>query len=447
MRILPDTIAGRTIAVLLFGLVTLHLASIWAYQFGLDSEVGLTNAARTAERLIAIQSTLSALPPEDREATAHTLSGGALEVHYSSVPLAVAPAVSTRGLADIRDELAKRMPNATQQALVVGAPTTGTGNRTDPHLTLVSMQLADAGWVNTNIAILEGPHSSMRAIFISTALMALGVLGIAIGMAASVTRPIRKCASEAQRVYVASEPQPILVDGPREVRELATAFNEMQQRVKKLVDERTLMLAAVSHDLKSPLARMRLRVEDVKDGDSRRDLEADLDDMIQMIDSSLEFLKSDHTGEELQRLDLGVLIGTICDDYSDRGFTVTLDRQGKSVLSGRRLALKRAFTNLIGNAIKYGATARVKVNATAQTLTIVIEDDGPGIPLDQLDKVYAPFYRVETSRSRDTGGTGLGLTVALSVITAHGGTLRLTNRREGGLAATAVLPLSASKSG
>lgn len=446
MRLLPDTIAGRTIAVLLFGLVTLHLASIWAYQLGLDSEVGLTNAARTAERLIAIQSTLSALPPEDREATAHTLSGGALEVHYSSVPLAVAPAISTNALSGLRNEIAKRIPGGSQDGLVVGAPADGTGKRADPHLALVSMKLSDGGWVNANIAILEGPHSSMRAIIVSTALMALGVLGIALGMAGSVTRPIRKCASEAQRVYVASEPQPIPVDGPKEVRELATAFNEMQQRVKKLVDERTLMLAAVSHDLKSPLARMRLRVEAIEDEEGRRDLETDLDDMIQMIDSSLEFLKSDHTGEELQRLDLGILIGTICDDFSDRGYAVTLDRQGKAVLSGRRLALKRAFTNLIGNAIKYGTTARVKVNATAQTLTIVIEDDGLGIPIDQLDKVYAPFYRVETSRSRDTGGTGLGLTVALSVITAHGGTLRLKNRSEGGLVASVVLPLAASKS-
>lgn len=446
MRLVPDTIAGRTIAVLLFGLVALHLASIWAYQLGLDSEVGLTNAARTAERLVAIESTLSALPPDDREPTAHTLSGGALEVHYSLVPLAVAPAVSTDALSNLRNEIAKRMSAGAQDGLIVGAPADGTGRRADPHLALVSMKLADGGWVNTNIAILEGPHSSMRAIVVSTALMALGVLGIALGMAGSVTRPIRKCASEAQRVYVASEPQPIPVDGPKEVRELATAFNEMQQRVKKLVDERTLMLAAVSHDLKSPLARMRLRVEAIEDEDGRRDLETDLDDMLQMIDSSLEFLKSDHKGEELQRLDLGVLVGTICDDFSDRGATVSFDRRGKTVIRGRRLALKRAITNLVGNAIKYGTSAHVEVTGTEQFITIVIRDEGLGIPTDQIDKVFAPFYRVETSRSRDTGGTGLGLTVAQSVITAHGGNLRLANRPEGGLEATTILPVVSSRS-
>ena len=442
MRLVPDTIAGRTIAILLVGLIALHLASIWAYQLGLDSEVNLTNAARTAERLVAIESTLSRLPSADREAAAHTLSGGALEVHYSSVPLAVAPAVLEGLPSDLRTELVKRVIGANEDEVIVGAPTEGTGKRTDPHLTLVSMKLADGGWVNTNIALLDGPHSSIRAIVVSTGLMALGVLGIALGMAGSVTRPIRKCAEEAQRVYVASEPQPLPVEGPKEVRELATAFNEMQQRVKKLVDERTLVLAAVSHDLKSPLARLRLRIEELESDDRRRDIETDLDEMLQMIDSSLEFLRSDHTGEEKQRLDIGAIIGTICDDFSDRGFSVTVERQGKAVFSGRRLALKRAFTNLIANAIKYGQLAQVRVVATEHSITIVIEDEGPGIPEHELDKVYAPFYRIETSRSRDTGGSGLGLTVAKSVITGHGGSLLLANRPDRGLSATIILPRS-----
>jgi two-component system OmpR family sensor kinase len=439
MKLVPDTIAGRTIAILLVGLITLHLASIWAYRLGLDTEVNLTNAARTAERLLAIESTLSRLPPADREAAAHTLSGGALEVHYSSVPLAVAPVVLEGLPSELHTELVKRVNSARKEKVIVGAPAEGSGKRTDPHLTFVSMKLADGGWVSTNIALLEGPHSSIRAILVSTGFMALGVLGIALGMAGSVTRPIRKCAEEAQRVYVAREPQPLPVEGPKEVRELATAFNEMQQRVKKLVDERTLVLAAVSHDLKSPLARLRLRIEELESGDWRRDLEADLDEMLQMIDSSLDYLRSDHTGEEQQRLDIGAIIGTICDDFSDRGFTVTLERQGKAVLSGRRLALKRAFTNLIGNAIKYGQSAKIRVVATDHSITIVIEDEGPGIPEDELGKVYAPFYRLEMSRSRDTGGSGLGLTVAKSVITGHGGSLRLANRPEGGLSATIAL--------
>ena len=164
--------------------------------------------------------------------------------------------------------------------------------------------------------------------------------------------------------------------------------------------------------------------------------------MLQMINSSLEFLRSDHTGEEKQRLDIGAIIGTICDDFSDRGFSVTVERQGKAVFSGRRLALKRAFTNLIANAIKYGQLAQVRVVATEHSITIVIEDEGPGIPEHELDKVYAPFYRIETSRSRDTGGSGLGLTVAKSVITGHGGSLLLANRPDRGLSATIILPRS-----
>jgi two-component system OmpR family sensor kinase len=440
MRLIPDTIAGRTVSVLLLGLTALHLASIWAYQIGLHSEVNLTNAARTAERLVAIGSTLNQLPHADREAAAHTLSGGAFEVHYSSVPLAVAPAVLEGPPSDLRAELFKLVDRVTEDEVIVGAPTDRSGMRTDPHLTLVSIKLADGGWANTNIAQLEGPHSSIGAILVSTSLMALGVLGIALGMSRSVTQPIRKCAEEAQRVYAAREPQPLLVEGPKEVRELATAFNEMQQRVKKLVDERTLVLAAVSHDLKSPLARLRLRIEELESDDRRRGLESDLDEMLQMIDSALEFLRGDHTGEEKQRLDIGAIIGTICDNFADRDFTAMVVRQDKAVFRGRRLALKRAFTNLIDNAIKYGQSAQVSVVATDQNVTIIIEDEGPGIPEQELDKVYAPFYRLETSRSRDTGGSGLGLTVAHSVITSHGGSLRLANRPERGLAATIVLP-------
>ena len=440
MRIVPDTIAGRTIAVLLLGLIALHLASIWAYRMGLDSEVGLTNAARTAERLVSIQSTLSRLAADKREETAHTLSGGALEVHYSTVPLAVAPAVMPGPANALRAEIAKRMNTNRESDFIVGTPSQESSTRTDPHLTFVSMQLPDGGWVNTNIAVLDGSHNSIRAIVVSTALMALGVLGIAVGMARSVTHPIRKCAEEAKRVYVASEPKPIQVDGPKEVRELATAFNEMQLRVKKLVDERSLILAAISHDLKSPLARLRLRFEDLNDEDARRAIEADFDDMLQMIDSSLEFLRSDHTGEERQRLDLGAIVRTICDDFSDQDCDVMLERQDKAIFTGRRLALKRAFANLIGNALKYGQSAAVRVVATPEAIIVEIEDQGPGIPEEELNKVLAPFYRIETSRSRDTGGTGLGLTIAKSVIESHGGTLRLENRAQSGLLVTVILP-------
>lgn len=440
MLIVADTIAGRTIAVLVIGLVALHLASLWAYRLGLDSEVGLTNAARTAERLIAIQSTLSALPADQREETAHSLSGGALEVHYSKVPLAVASAVLTSPASALRTEIAKRAQAEPDSGLIVGSPAQGIDNRSDPHLMLVSMRLPDGGWVNTNIAVLDGPHHSMRAILVSTALMALGVLGIALGMARSVTNPIRKCADEAKRVYVANEPEPIPVNGPREVRKLATAFNEMQLRVKKLVDERTLMLAAISHDLKSPLARLRLRSDDVADEDVRGAIEADVDDMLQMINSSLEFLRSHHTGEERQRLDLSAIIETICDDLADLGHKVSLERRDKAIVTGRRLALKRAFANLIGNALKYGDTATVRVSTTSEAIAIQIADSGPGIPENEIENVFRPYYRIEASRNRDTGGTGLGLTVALSIIESHGGSLQLRNRAEGGLVAAVVLP-------
>lgn len=441
MRLVPDTIAGRTIAVLLFGLVALHLASIWAYQLGLDTEINLTNAARTAERLLAIRDTLSKTPEDNREETAHALSGGPLEVHYSSVQLAVTAPAKSAALTELTGEIAKRAPELVgPDWMIAGAPATVQGRAADPHLTLISMKLPDTGWVNATVAVMQGTHASLQAVLVSTGLMALGVLGMSLAIMRGVTRPIRRCADEAQRVYASAEPQPIAINGPQEVRELATAFNEMQQRVKRLVDDRTLTVAAISHDLKSPLARVQLRLEDYPEDDLRRQIEADLDEMLAMIDSSLEFLKRDYSGEAMQRIDLGAVIGTVCDDFVDRGYCVELHRKGNMVLNGRRLALKRVFANLIGNAVKYGNEAVVNLEGSDREVRITIEDRGPGIPADQLEKVFEPFHRVETSRSRETGGTGLGLTVAQSIVGAHGGSIQLTNREGGGLRVSVILP-------
>ena len=441
MRFVPDTIAGRTISVLLLGLVALHLASIWAYQLGLDTEISLTNAARTAERLLAIRDTLAKTPEDNREETAHALSGGPLEVHYSSVQLAVTASSKSPGLTELTSEIAKRAPELPgRDWMIAGAPATVEGRAADPHLTLISMKLPDTGWVNATVAVMQGTHTSLQAVLVSTGLMALGVLGMSLAIMRGVTKPIRRCADEAQRVYASAEPQPIAIGGPQEVRELATAFNEMQQRVKRLVDDRTLTVAAISHDLKTPLSRVQLRLEEYPPDELRQQIEADLDEMLAMIDSSLEFLKRDYSGEELQRVDLGAIIGTVCDDFADRGHHVEFSRKGNMVLIGRRLALKRVFANLVGNAVKYGKEARVNVEGSERHVRVSIEDSGPGIPPEQLEKVFAPFHRVETSRSRETGGTGLGLTVAQTIIAAHGGSIELKNLERGGLRVAVLLP-------
>jgi signal transduction histidine kinase len=267
-----------------------------------------------------------------------------------------------------------------------------------------------------------------------------GVMALAAFFIRSLTRSLSSLAVAANRHVPDGDPAPVEETGPREVRALGIAFNEMQKRVKRLIDERTQTLAAISHDLKTPITRMRLRAEDIADRELAAAVSADLAEMEAMLDSTLAFLRGDQLSEEKKPIDLGPLLETICTDLSDGGRDVTLARAGPAIIRGRHLSLKRAISNLIENAVKYGQRARVTLRNLADHAEIVIDDDGPGIPDGEKETVFRPFYRIDDSRNRETGGVGLGLTVARSIIRSHSGDLTLANREGGGLRAVVNLP-------
>ena len=442
MRLLPDTIAGRTIAVLLAGLALFHLASIWVYRIGINSEVDLTNEARLAERLFTIKRAIAGLPAGEREQTAHSLSGGPLEVHWSKVQLTVDTTAIDNRVSGLRQRLVALAPEIGASGLMIGEQSALEGGRADPHLLLVSMKLQDGSWVNFSIAKLTGHRGSLLATILLTSLMALVVIGVSTGMLRSVTRPLRVCAAAAQRLFVDAEPRAIAVSGPREVRELATAFNELQRRVKRLVDDRTLTLAAISHDLKTPLTRIQLRVEEIEDQQLRQNVSSDLAEMLAMIESALDFLKGDQSGEPFQSVDLGAILASLSDDMADTGREIQLQTSPKLILRGRHLALKRAFANLITNATKFATHVQVEAALNGNLIEVTIDDDGPGIPADKHEAVFAPFFRLESSRNRETGGTGLGLTVARTIVRAHGGDISLGNAVLGGLRVAVHLPVA-----
>jgi two-component system, OmpR family, sensor kinase len=428
----PDTIVTRTVLVLLTGLVVFHLASIWAYQIGVSSEVDVTNETRLAERLFTIKRAIEQRPPAEREELAHWLSGGPLEVHWSAAQLT---AEGAHGLADnsgLRQRLVELAPELQRTDIALHVPPAEQGG-SDPHLLLVSLRLGDGSWINYSVAKLGHGHASMRGIVLSTSLMALGVMLVSLLILRNVTRPLRACAEAAENLYRGAGPQMLTVAGPREVHHLASAFNEMQKRVKRLVDDRTLTLAAISHDLKSPLARLNLRVERIADPDVRQAMEADISEMLAMVDSTLDFLKGDFAASEMRSLDLAAMLESICDDLVDQGHNVTLHQTGDTVLRGRPLALKRAFANLIGNAVKYGGSAQVTVGGSANEIAVTIIDHGPGIPPGDREAVFTPFFRGMPYRDTELGGAGLGLTVARTVIHAHGGDLALSDAKGSGL--------------
>jgi signal transduction histidine kinase len=233
---------------------------------------------------------------------------------------------------------------------------------------------------------------------------------------------------------------PLPESGLLEVRRAALAFNQMQERIRRFVEDRTQMIAAIAHDLGTPITRLRLRAEYVEDEEQHQKMLADLSEMEEMMTATLAFARDDGATEPREIFDLNSLLQSICDDLSDAGHTVGFQPEGRLPYAFRLVALRRAFTNLLDNAVTYGESARLSVEENPEAIVVRIDDDGPGIPAELREEVFKPFQRLEASRSRETGGTGLGLTVARTIIRGHGGDIELKNRTEGGLRVEVTLP-------
>ncbi|MDS4068231.1 MAG: ATP-binding protein, partial [Candidatus Competibacter sp.] len=229
-------------------------------------------------------------------------------------------------------------------------------------------------------------------------------------------------------------------NGPLEVRRAARAFNTMQERLIRYIEDRNRILAALSHDLKTPITRLRLRTELLDEAPLREKFLADLDDMQRMAQASLDFLRGGEDSEPMAPLDINALLESLQEDAEDIGHAVGITGAARQPLRCRPLALKRCLTNLVDNALNYGRSAEIAVADTPARLTLIVRDRGPGIPAAELERVFEPFYRLESSRSRDTGGTGLGLSIARNIARAHGGELSLRNHPQGGLEAVLELP-------
>src|ERR1700733_13584986 len=264
---------------------------------------------------------------------------------------------------------------------------------------------------------------------------------VAFWTARRLARPIREFARAAERLGVDLTAPPLAVSGPQELRATIQAFNRMQDRLRRFLEDRTQMLAAISHDLRAPLARLRLRAELVAVGEQQRKMFDDLEDMNVMIDSTLAFARNDARREPRRLVDLGVLVGDVCEDASDAGGEVSYTGQRGIDIPCRPTDIRRAVANLVDNAVKYGGgCVRVDVVRDAGRVTIVVDDDGPGIPTEDQEKVFAPFYRREPARDPAKAGSGLGLSIARTIAREHGGDVTLRNRDKGGLSALIELP-------
>jgi signal transduction histidine kinase len=269
-----------------------------------------------------------------------------------------------------------------------------------------------------------------RQIFIDLGVLTL-LLGVALFvMARTITRPLRDLANAADAVGRGANHPPLVEKGARELRRATRAFNTMQERLRRYLESRTRVVAAMSHDLRTTLTRLRLRAESIENDDLRARFSADLDEMSQMVQGALGLFRGLNDDEALDRVDVGVLLETLQADFAELGASVTLEGHASAPICARPLALKRCLTNILHNAISYGTRATVLVS-DGEELTIRIRDEGPGIPAEALDQVFEPFFRVEASRNRDTGGAGLGLSIARDIVQAHGGSISLHNLDRG----------------
>jgi signal transduction histidine kinase len=329
----------------------------------------------------------------------------------------------------------------------------------------VYVQLSDGGWLEFS----STRYWRERATPFGLLLGGVGTVGVAVALLLWLTgrlvRPLEAMAEQAIRPDDRLHPRALPEDGPEEVAAIARAFNRTRAVLRDMMEGRTHLLAAISHDLRTPATRLRLRAEYVEDEALRAKMMADIDEMAAMVTATLEFLSDDVLREDVEVVAFASLLQSLCDDYADTGspviyqeppplqFTAVrtifggggsssdrFDQPRPLRLSGRPASLRRAFANLIDNALKYGERAFVSVDADSAEITVDVCDEGPGVPDAELHNVFKPFVRLEGSRNRKTGGSGLGLSIVKSIIEAHQGRIELSNRPDGGLRVRVTLP-------
>jgi len=313
------------------------------------------------------------------------------------------------------------------------------GWRADSHLPfafVAALRQPDGRWRRVE----RVDHGGIgRAFALMFAMGLIALLPLAWWFSSALAGPISRFAAAADHMGQDAHARPVPLEGPAEIQRAAASFNAMQARINRLVRERTQMVAAIAHDLRTPLARLSFRLDGLP-ADAREKATADIAEMSQMIEAALEFIREQHHTGARERLDLRLLVESVVDEQADVGHAVALAPGSAAPLRGDPLALRRMVGNLVDNAIKYGRCARLSLSSDADGYCLHIDDDGPGVDMARSEQLFMPFVRGESSRNRETGGIGLGLATARGVVLAHGGDIRLTNRDEGGLRVIVTLP-------
>ena len=469
-RLLPTSMAGWLILLIVLGLGVSQAVTIAIhYDSRREAQLLLENV-RIAERIVAVTRAIDLLRLEERPAIAVGVSKSGLIVAWepgNAVNKNKPRNDRAQLIAEVIDDRHEGLELLGIEADYFPAPWsfggTGTfdtlfGERVnDVHgrmrnvldqnpgegMYVISLQLADRTWVNIaapDVETVPAWSTATTALILVTLVIVLGlsVLGIRL-----LTAPLSTLTQAAERLGRNVNAPPLPEAGASDVIQAIRAFNEMQERIRRFVEDRTRMIAAISHDLRTPITRMRLRAELIGESEQQQKMLADLAEMETMIASTLSFAREDANPEARQRIDLVELLTAVCADIPQA--RLSMEPSSAPVpIDAQPVALRRGFTNLIDNAVRYGSEAQIALGSDDDNIIVTIDDKGPGITDEQLDRVFRPFYRLDSSRSRDTGGTGLGLAVARTVFHAHGGDVLLSNRNGTGLRATVTLPRTVS---
>lgn len=309
----------------------------------------------------------------------------------------------------------------------------------------VSVKLADHKWLNISAVILQSSWNIQIFLFIIELIVVLALIFIAWSFS-RFNRPLKRFIQSVEHLgHNLSRSKLSENDGPAMVRQASKAINNMQSRIQHMVNDRTQMLAAISHDLRTPITRLKLRAQFIDDKAQYQKFINDLDEMEEMISRSLAYFKNENQTYKKTKIDIASLMVATCIDYQETGHALTYQGPKENEpLYGDALALKRAFNNIIDNGLKFGEKVNVSLVKDKSEYIIAVTDHGPGIPKDELTKVFQPFYRGEHSRSRTTGGIGLGLAVSKNIINAHGGDIELESRKDKGLTVIITLPVKSN---
>lgn len=470
-RLIPSTLFGQTVAILLAGLVVSALLGMVILAFNQAAVIRNLGAFAATQRIVNLVRLIDNAPPDWRGRLAAAASDETLLVTVSTNrPSWATDEASGPGARTVREFLTEQLPAALAKTLhvaVAAPPHEVAAQRTMMTMMVAGMpsmrgmpmmdgigmrgmvawrqmrtavRLADGSWVAFAVALPPGGFNLSWPFLVALLAMTAIVIPASIWAVRRVTAPLRTLVHAAERLGRDVAAPSLAEVGSLETRQAAHAFNLMQTRVRQLVETRTRMLAALSHDLRTSLTLLRLRVEETPDSAERGRMLATIEAMNEMIDGTLRFARDDTAAEPRRSVDLTALLAAIVADLADAGLKVTMNPAAPAVVTCRPAALRRALANLLDNAVKYAGSAEVAIATDEHSVTVTIDDNGPGIPEAELSNIFEPFYRLEQSRNRETGGSGLGLAITLAIIEANGGTIRLANRAGGGLSAQVILP-------